>query len=403
MSFFNKKNITLGIITLLIFISFAGGFFFGKFQIPPAPIEGVINQELGKPEGVDFSLFWDAWRALEAKYVDSEDINYQEMVYGAISGMVSSLGDPYTVFLPPEESKIFKEDVSGEFQGVGMEIGFRNGELTVIAPLEGTPAKRAGLRAGDKIIKIDGEYSLNILPEEAVKLIRGEKETEVVLTILREDWSESKDFTIVRDVIEIPSITWEIKDSNIAYIKLYQFSQTARSDFNEVAIEILNSSADKIILDLRNNPGGYLEIAQDIAGWFLEKGQLVTIEDFGGKEENEEYKAKGNEKLLFYPLVVLINQGSASGSEILAGCLRDNRGIKLVGEKSFGKGSVQELTDLKEGSLKVTVAKWLTPNGTSISDVGLDPDYFVEITEEDYNQDIDPQLDKAIEIIRDLR
>ena len=325
------------------------------------------------------------------------------MIYGAISGMVSSLKDPYTVFMPPEDTKVFKEDVSGEFQGVGMEIEIRKGELTVVAPLEGTPAKLAGLRSGDKIIKVDDTYTRELTLNEAVKLIRGPKGTPVVLTVFREGWSELREFEIIRDVIEIPSLTWEIREGDIAYIELYHFSETGRLAFRQAAIEILNSSAKSIVLDLRNNPGGYLEVAQDIAGWFLERGQLITIEDFGGKEENKDYKAQGSAQLLSYPLVVLINRGSASGSEILAGALRDNRDILLIGEKSFGKGSVQTLEELKQGSIKVTIAKWLTPNGDLIDGEGLSPDVEIEMTEEDYNEERDPQLNKAIELIKEMR
>jgi len=234
-------------------------------------------------------------------------------------------------------------------------------------------------------------------------LIRGPRGSEVTLTIFREEWEKTKEIKIVREIIEIPSLKWEIKDENIAYIKLYHFTEKASLDFSQTAIEILNSSAKKIILDLRNNPGGYLEVAQDIAGWFLERGQIVVIEDFGqGKQK--EYKAKGNGLLFSYPLVILINQGSASGAEILAGALRDNRGILLIGEKSFGKGSVQELEKLTEGSsLKITIARWLTPKGELITDKGLEPDIKVEMTDEDYEQERDPQLDKAIEVIREMR
>jgi len=395
-------------LVVLVSIAFGAGFYFRQSQIPITPPESIINAELGKPGEFDFSLFWEAWRVLEEKFVDPAKIDYQKMIYGAISGMVNSLKDPYTVFMPPEDAKIFKEDVSGEFQGVGMEIGMRKGELTIIAPLEGTPAQRAGLRAGDKIVKIDDTYTGELTTDEAVKLIRGPKGTEVTLTIFREGWSQGKEFKIVRDVIVVPSIKWEIKRPvdgypDIAYIKLYQFSEVSRAAFSQAAVEILNSQAKKIILDLRNNPGGYLEVAQDIAGWFLEKGQIVTIEDFGGKQENKEYKAQGSSQLLSYPLVVLINQGSASGSEILAGALRDNRQILLIGEKSFGKGSVQTLEELKEGSLKVTVAKWLTPSGKTIESEGLEPDIKIEMTEEDYNEARDPQLDKAIEIIKKMQ
>jgi len=239
--------------------------------------------------------------------------------------------------------------------------------------------------------------------DEAVNLIRGEKGTEVILTIYRQDWENTREIKIIRGIIEIPSLKWEIKDDNIAYLQLYQFSEKANFDFREAAIEILASPCKKIILDLRNNPGGYLEVAQNIAGWFLEKEKIVVIEDFGGKQEQQIYKANGTASLAEYPIVILINQGSASASEILAGALRDNRDILLVGEKSFGKGSVQELKMLKgDSSLKVTIAKWLTPKGESITDKGLEPDVEVEITEEDYTEERDPQLDKAIEIIKSL-
>jgi len=398
-----KKSLVLFFSCVIIIAVFGSGFYFGKQQVPPPPVQGVCNQELGEPVDVDFSLFWDAWRVLEEKFFDPAKINAKTMVYGAISGMVNSLKDPYTIYMPPEEAKIFKEDVAGEFQGVGMEIGIRKGELTVIAPLEGTPAQRAGLRAGDKIIKIDDTYTADLTTDEAVKLIRGPKDTKVVLTIFREGWSQSKEFEITRDVIEVPSLKWEMKNDNIAYLRLYQFSEIATPAFRQAVAQILSSPAQKMILDLRDNPGGYLEVAQDIAGWFLPQGQVVTIEDFGGKEENKEYLSQGSGQLSSYPLVVLINQGSASGSEILAGALRDNRGVQLIGAQSFGKGSVQTLEELKQGSLKITVAKWLTPNGTLIDGEGLKPDVTVEITEKDYDEGKDPQLDKAIEIIKEIR
>lgn len=402
-----KKGFLAIFFVLIIFAVFGAGFYFGKSQIPILVPQDIINEDLGKPVNLDFSLFWEAWDKLEKKYVDHSKIDYKQMLYGAISGMVKSVKDDYTVFMPPEDSKIFKEDVSGEFQGVGMEIGTRNNTLTIIAPLGGTPAEKAGLRAGDKILKINGQNTIGMLVEEAVKLIRGPKDTEVILTIVREGWDDVKDFKIIRDVIEVPPLKWELKgppggSPDIAYIKLYQFSEIASSAFNKIGLEILRSPAKKIILDLRNNPGGYLEVAQDIAGWFLDKGSLITIEDFGGKEKSKEYLAAGPSKFFSYPIVVLINQGSASGSEILAGTLRDNRGILLIGEKSFGKGSVQELADLKEGSLKITVAKWLTPKGSLINGQGLAPDIEVELTEKDYNENKDPQLDKAIEILNGM-
>ncbi len=398
----SAKRTALILLVFTVLSAFGAGYFLGSLQRPDLPPEGVMNEELGKPQRVDFSLFWQAWNALEEKYVESEKIDYKEMVYGAIEGMVSSLSDPYTVYMPPRESEIFKEDASGEFQGVGMEIGLRDGQLTVISPLEGTPADRAGLKAGDKILEINGTSTQGIATEEAVKVIRGPKGTEVVFTIYREGWPEAKEFAIVRDVIEIPSVSWESKESGIAYIQIYHFSEKAELAFREAASEILAGENDKIILDLRNNPGGYLEISQYIAGWFLEKGEVVTIEDFGDSRGQIEYKAQGPSSLLSYPVVVLINQGSASASEILAGALRDNRGAKLVGEESFGKGSVQELKELDEGSLKITIARWLTPNGSQIDQKGLEPDFKVPFTEEEFEKEQDPQLEKAIEILKEV-
>jgi len=390
-----KGKIIFAFLTLLLVgAGFLTGYLFGKFQVvcPVCP-----------PEEVDFSLFWEAYHKLQEKFVDKEKFDVQKIIYGAISGMVKSLEDPYTIFLPPEETKRFIEDVKGIFEGVGMEIGIRKGQLQVIAPLEGTPAQRAGLRAGDKILEINDESTVDMAIEEAVNLIRGPRGTEVTLTILREGWEETREFKITRAVIEIPSLKWEIKEEDIAYLKLYHFTEKAGVDFKIAAFEILNSPAKKIILDLRNNPGGYLEVAQDVAGWFLEKGQIVAIKDFGEGREQKKYFAQGPSRLLKYPLVILINEGSASGSEILAGALRDNRGIILIGEKTFGKGSVQELEKLREGSsLKITIARWLTPKGELISDIGLEPDIRVEITDEDYEKERDPQLDKAIEVLKSL-
>jgi len=388
-----KKKLSLIFIIVVMLTSFGLGTFFGK--------SSVVCQ-VCPPEDLDFSLFWEAWRTLEDKFVEPERLDIQEMIYGAISGMVKALEDPYTTFLDPEKSKIFSEDISGEFEGVGMEIGIREEELQVIAPLEGTPAQRAGLRAGDKIIKIDGESALDITIEEAVSLIRGPKGTEVTLTIFREDWEETREIKIIRAIIEIPSLRWELKEGDIAYIKLYHFTQRASSKFDTMAVEILNSPAKRIILDLRNNPGGYLEVAQDITGWFLKRGQVVAIEVLGEGEEKE-YKSKRAGAFLEYPVVCLINKGSASGAEILVGALRDNRGVIIIGEGSFGKGSVQELIRLKDGSnLKITIAKWLTPNRESITDVGIKPNIEIEITEEDYQEGRDPQLEKAIEVVKEL-
>ena len=389
-----KQKFVLFFLVIVILGAFGLGVWFGK---------GRVVCDVCPPEEVDFSLFWQTWQVIQEKFVDKANINTQDMIYGAISGMVESLDDPYTVFMKPDDTKRFIEDVKGSFEGVGMEVGIRNNQLTVIAPLEGTPAQEAGLKAGDVILKVDGDSTADMTVDEAVNRIRGTRGTEVVLTIFRQEWGEERDIKVVRGVIEIPSLKWELKDDNIAYLHLYQFTEKAAYDFREAAVEILESPANKLVLDLRNNPGGYLEVSQDIAGWFLKSGEVVVIEDFGEGKEQKLYKAGGNGLLGSYSVVVIIDQGSASASEILAGALRDNQGVKLIGEKSFGKGSVQELEKLKDGSsLKVTIAKWLTPKGELITDKGLEPDVEVEITEEDITAGNDPQLDKAIEIIKEL-
>jgi carboxyl-terminal processing protease len=389
MSFY-KNFLFLLILGFFILGVFAGGFYFGKSQCEICP-----------PQEIDFSLFWEAYHKLKENFVDKDKIVPQKIIYGAVSGMVKSLGDPYTVFLDPEESKIFQEDVKGYFEGVGMEIGIRKGQLTVIAPLEGTPAQRAGIRSGDVILEVDGTSTVDMTLDEAVRLIRGPKGTKVKLTIMREGWEEPKVIEIVRDVIEIPSLKWELKDG-IIYIKIYQFSEKARNDFNKLANRILNLDSKKIILDLRDNPGGYLEVAVDIAGWFLEKDKVVAIEKYSSGAK-EDYKSGGPAKFSDYKICVLINKGSASASEILAAALRDNLGVMLIGEKSFGKGSIQKLERLSGGaSLKITIAKWLTPKGEQISQVGLKPDIEVKMEEKDLEEERDPQLEKALEILKNL-
>ncbi len=404
----NKKYVYLAIVAVAIVTAFGAGFISGSIEKLPHPVQGIVNREFGQPKEFDFSLFWKTWDELHNKFVDQDTLKEDKLLYGAISGMVNGAGDPYTVFFPPIETKSFKQDVDGSFGGIGAEIGKRNEFLVIIAPLEDTPAQKAGLIAGDKILKINSEPTDNITVEEAVTKIRGEVGTKVTLSILRgNDGAKIKDITIERATIKIPITKLSaLKDNQIAHLSFYSFTSTAPFEFQQAATKILATTGYKgIILDLRNNPGGFLEVAVDIAGWFFNSGDLVAIEQFGKAENNNktEFRASGLGGLKNYSVVVLVNQGTASAAEILAGALRDNRGIKLIGEKTFGKGSVQELVNLKDGSsLKVTVAKWLTPKGVSISEHGLEPDYKVVITEQDTENKKDLQLDKAVEVLSNM-
>lgn len=399
-----KKYIAIPIWFFLLSIIFFSGFFTGKvLKSSIEKVEGLSNKESYLAEDkVDFSLFWEAWNVVEEKYVNRSDLDRQEMVYGAISGMINSLNDPYSVFMEPEDSEKFVDDMSGSFDGIGAEVGIRKEVLTIISPLEGNPAQKAGLMAGDKILKVDDTLTSDLTLDEAVSLIRGEKGTEVRLLIFRDGWEEAREIKIIRDEIKIPIIKWEMKDGNIAYIEFYHFTENSAYEFEKTINEILELNPNGIILDLRNNPGGYLETAVDIASWFLPKGEIVVIEDFGNGDKRNEFISKGYKKLENMPTIVLINEGSASASEILAGALRDIKGIKIVGQKSFGKGSIQQLEKLRGGSsVKITVAKWLTPSGLSISEEGITPDEKIELTLEDIDEMRDPQLDKAIEILNE--
>ena len=398
------NKISLVLLSLfLLAAGFGAGFSYGEVSGAKGSTNSIFtgsNIFSGKPS---FDLLNEGVEAIMEAYVDSGKVKEEDLIYGAMQGMVKSLGDPYSVFLKPEVSKTFQEDIGGSFEGIGAEIGMREEVLTIISPLKGSPAESAGLKAGDEVLFVDDNSTQDLALDEAVQMIRGKKGTEVVLTVIREGESESKKISIIRDTIKIPNISWEIKEGNVAYIQLYHFTETASEDFKNVANEVLKSDADRIVLDLRNNPGGLLEVSVDIAGWFFQEGMVVTTEDRGGKGVNSIYKTRGSGALEEYPMVVLTNQGSASASEILAGALRDHSDVKLVGEQTFGKGSVQQLIKLSDGSnIKITVAKWLTPKGYSIEGNGLDPDVKVEMTQEIFEKEGDVQLEKAIEVVKGL-
>jgi carboxyl-terminal processing protease len=400
-----KKKIILTASAIFVFVViFGAGAFWGYYQRPAVEkVVNLFNKEMPKPAEIDFSPFWVSWNTIMSKYADTSKIDNQKMVWGAIQGMVKSLGDPYSTFFPPQESKQFKEEMEGGFEGVGMEIGLKNGVITVVAPLKGTPAFRAGIKSGDRILKIDGKETTDMMPEQAAGLIRGKGGTSVKLTILSKNAEKSKDVVLIREVIQIPVLDAERKANGIFVIKLYNFSANSSNLFRDSLRDFVSSGDSKLILDLRGNPGGYLESAVDIASWFLPVGKVVAREKFSSGEENI-FRSRGYDifdpSKFKVPFIIIVNDGSASASEILAGALQEYGLAKLVGVKTFGKGSVQELVQItSDTSLKLTIARWLTPNGKSISEQGLEPDVKVEISDKDAAAGKDPQMDKAIEML----
>ncbi|MDO8624050.1 MAG: S41 family peptidase [bacterium] len=354
-------------------------------------------------QAADLAAFWKAWNALSVNFVETHASSTlpsdKEKVWGAIAGLAASYKDPYTLFFPPEEAKKFEEDISGNFGGIGIEIDTKDGVLVVVAPLKGTPAEAAGVMAGDAIVAIDGKSTDGITTAEAVTKIRGPKGTTVVLSIMRAE--KISDISVVRDTIQVPEIDDGLDaTSGVYHIALYEFTATSAGLFDQAFERFKQSGSKLLVLDLRGNPGGYLESSVEIASHFLPTGSAVVTEDYQGKHDNEVHQSYGyNDVPRGTKIVVLINQGSASASEILAGALQDSAGATLIGMNSFGKGSVQQLITLDEGSLKVTVARWLTPGGKNISDGGLTPDIKIDRTAEDFAAKRDPQMSRAIQFL----
>ena len=351
--------------------------------------------------------FWEAWNALEQNYVithaSSTMPSTQDKVYGAIQGLVAAYGDPFTDFFPPKEAQAFNENISGSFAGVGMQIDVKDGVLTVVAPLKGTPAEKAGIKSGDKIIAIDGASTQGISTDEAVTKIRGPKGSAVDLTVVRS--GKQLDFKITRDTIQVP----ETKDSydaktGVYTIALYEFTSDSASLFDEAWQRFKDSGAKSLIIDLRGNPGGYLDAAVSIASHFLPKGEVIVTEDFGGKAPNQVHTSLGPDDLpQGAKVVVLVDGGSASASEILSGALKDHHAATLVGTQTFGKGSVQTLIPIDGGQLKVTVARWVTPDGHWIMEKGITPDIISTIATStpSFTPDTaaDPQYARAVELL----
>lgn len=388
------------LIVVLMGASFAAGLSWSEQKSSSAKQLAYSPEALKEEQGdeFNFNLYWEVWDRLKNDYVDKNKVKDEEMFYGSLRGLAASVDDPYTVFMDPKEAKEFADDLSGTFEGIGAEVGIRNDLITVIAPLAGMPAEKAGIRAGDKIYAIDGASTIGLGVDEAVKKIRGQKGTDVVLTVMRPEEEKPLEIKITRGLIVVKSVKTEVRKDGVMVITVSNFNDDTLDLFNQAVQTALSSNPKGLILDLRNNPGGYLDTAIAMASAWVKDGPVV-VEQFG-EGKRQEYFANGNDSLSRFKTVVLINGGSASASEIVAGALRDYKKATIVGEQSYGKGSVQTLRDLSDGSaLKVTVAKWLTPGGDFINDKGISPDLQVKLSKDDLNKNLDPQMKKALELI----
>ena len=395
----------------VLLVGFVIGFSIERARVVSLNAPGLV----GAPDGVDYSPVWKAWKVIDQKFVPAAvssttpvasttaEAN-QERVWGMIGGLAASLNDPYTFFMPPQEASQFASDMSGAFTGVGMEIEIRSGILTVVSPLKGSPAEKAGIKASDEILKINGVSTKAMSVDNAVKKIRGEKGTQVTLTLYRTGWPAVKDFNVTRDVITVPIVNTKKRDDGIFVISVATFTSNAPDLFRNALREFVDSGDSKLILDLRGNPGGYLDAAVSMASWFLPAGKVVVTEDYAGHEPNIVHRSLGYDVFTTnLKMVVLVDKGSASASEILADALRYWGKAKLVGTNTFGKGSVQELVDITpETSLKVTVARWLGPDGKQIPLEGITPDVESTTSEELIKAKKDVQMEKAAQILTNM-
>jgi carboxyl-terminal processing protease len=409
---FNKKKIIFSLIVfILMWVSFGAGIYMSAENRALSKLADAESVYLGKvlnkystakatalSTDVDFNLFWQVWDSLKSQYVDQDKLSDKKMFYGAIKGMVAAVGDPYTIFMDPKIAKEFSNDLAGTFEGIGAEIGIKNDILTIIAPLSDMPAEKAGLRTGDKILAIDGTSTAGMFVDEAVNLIRGPKDTKVTLTIAREGVSGVKDYVLTRGTIIVKSVRTEMRKDGVFDINITNFNEDTTALFKEAVQKAIDANPKGIVLDLRSDPGGFLDTAIEVASEWVQNN-IVVIEKQGDGTKNENL-SRGRARLKGYSTVVLVNGGSASASEIVAGALKDYDLATIVGEKTFGKGSVQTLDNFSDGSsVKITVAKWLTPLGHSINEEGIEPDVVVPLTVADYNANKDPQMDAAIKIL----
>lgn len=420
---FSMNNKTAAAITVAILVA-VGAFFLGRHEGAVSAYQNLVPAgDTSLVSAQEFGPFWQAWSILQQKYVlaTSTATDTEDKVYGAIEGLVASEGDPYTVFFPPEENSLFQSSIAGTFDGVGMEIDQKDGDIVVIAPLKDSPAEKAGIETGDIVVSIDGKSTSGMEVDTAVALIRGAAGTTVHLSILHQGAKAPVEIDVIRAAIDIPTIDTEVETgtgtstattteasaaglqpNGIFIIKLYEFTADSPSLFSNALRQFVASGSHKLILDLRGNPGGYLEAAWDMASYFLPAGQVVVTEDFGKNGPPQVYYSKGYNIFAGKGLdmYILVDGGTASAAEILSGALEQHGVAKLVGTKTFGKGSVQELINLTpDTSLKVTVARWLTPNGTNLSENGLVPDYVVPLTATSSASN-DPQMAAAVQMLQ---
>lgn len=404
---FHASTFVIGVV-VVVGAAFGAGFLFATHERSSGAIVGS-----GEPNGVDFSPVWKAWNIINEQFVPvavasstpytatSTAAADQKKVYGMISGLTDALDDPYSFFLPPAQAEQFSSDISGSFTGVGMQIEVKSQVLTVVSPLKGTPAAAAGIKSGDQIVKIDGVSTQGIDTTTAVNKIRGPKGTQVTITVMRDGWDAPRDIKITRDTINVPVLQTTARQDGIFVMQLSEFTANSPELFRNALRDFYNTGDNKFILDLRGNPGGYLEAAVDIGSWFLPSGKVIVTEDYAGHADNVVHRSLGynvfNGNL---HMVILVDQGSASASEILSDALRYYGVGRLVGTNTFGKGSVQELIDITpDTSLKLTVARWLGPDGGPIPLVGIAPDVEVKIADTDIKKGVDPQVNKAVELL----
>jgi carboxyl-terminal processing protease len=404
--------ISLIIATILITAACSAGFIVGRMVdtgspqalIQPPSLPGFSNRSTGSDAGTPedlqelFGPFWQAWDLVHDQYVD-QPVDDQALMRGAIDGMLEALGDEHTSYLIPEHYEMFTSQLEGEYEGIGAWVDVRGEYLTIISPMQGSPAEKAGLRPGDQIVAVDGQDMTGVDAELVRREVIGPEGTSVNLTIKREGMEETFEITVERASITVPSVEAQVLEGDIAYVRLHTFGEDTTEDLRAALRDLMANNPTGLVLDLRNNGGGYRDTGIEVASQFIETGVIMFEEHGDGSRDT--FDARGDGLATDIPMVVLINQGSASASEIVAGAIQDHGRGQLVGETSFGKGSVQIFTRLKDdqGGVRITISRWLTPDGKTIHDVGLEPDVPVELTEEDFQAGRDPQLDKAVELL----